>query len=203
MAATGTQQGKAIRKQFTSASSADTSSFAAAPNMADWAQIIGAGSTVLVVENGDSLTITTDAAEPVALIPGPFTAFTSTTATRVRMGNGQAPQLASVTITAPDYVAGTALTDTATTTVQRVGQRTSFLLAGTMSQGETVTLGTTGAVEGDYIKIIRTSTSAQTCAVVNGGAGAGTLHTQLASKVNFTEARFNGTNWLLSACGPS
>ena len=203
MAATGTQQGKAIRKQFTSASSADTTTFASAPNMADWAQIIGAGSTVLVVENGDSLTITTDAAEPSALIPGPFTAFTSTTATRVRMGNGQAPQLASVTITAPDYVAGTALTDTATTTVQRVGVRTSFLLAGTMSQGETVTLGTTGAVEGDYIKIIRTSTSAQTCAVVNGGAGAGTLHTQLASKVNFTEARFNGTNWLLSACGPS
>ena len=203
MAATGTPQGKAIRKQFTSASSADTTTFASAPNMADWAQIIGAGSTVLVVENGDSLTITTDAAEPSALIPGPFTAFTSTTATRVRMGNGQAPQLASVTITAPDYVAGTALTDTATTTVQRVGVRTSFLLAGTMSQGETVTLGTTGAVEGDYIKIIRTSTSAQTCAVVNGGAGAGTLHTQLASKVNFTEARFNGTNWLLSACGPS
>lgn len=93
MAATGTQQGKAIRKQFTSASSADTTTFASAPNMADWAQIIGAGSTVLVVENGDSLTITTDAAEPSALIPGPFTAFTSTTATRVRMGNGQAPPI--------------------------------------------------------------------------------------------------------------
>ena len=100
-------------------------------------------------------------------------------------------------------MAGTALTDTAATTVQRVEPRTSFLLAGTMSQGETITLGTTGAVAGDYIKIISTSTSAQTCAVVNGGAGGGTLHTQVASKVNFTEARFDGTNWLLSACGPS
>ena len=41
------------------------------------------------------------------------------------------------------------------------------------------------------------------CAVVNGGAGAGTLHTQVASKVNFTDARFNGTNWLFQAGGPS
>ena len=100
-----------------------------------------------------------------------------------------------------EWVTGTALTDTATTTVQRGGKRTSFLLAGTMSQGETVTLGTTGAVAGDIIRIIRTSTSAQTCAVVNGGVGAGTLVTLPASKVNFAEARFDGTNWLFHACG--
>lgn len=99
------------------------------------------------------------------------------------------------------YTVGTALTDTATTTVQRAGVRTSFLLAGTMSQGETITLGTTGAVAGDLIKIIRTSVSAQTCAIVNGGAGAGTLFTMPASKVNFFVAQFNGTNWLVDMMG--
>lgn len=100
-----------------------------------------------------------------------------------------------------DWVVGTALTDTAATTVQRGGRRTSFLLAGTMSQGETITLGTTGAQKGDEIRIIRTSTSAQTAAIVNGGGGGGTLVTLPASKVNFAEAMFDGTNWLFQACG--
>jgi hypothetical protein len=180
-----------------------TTWIASGSGFADWVQVIGAGTVVVTTENDNNRTITTDAAEPAACIMGPFKALVSTTATRVRMGIGTPPPIAIPPTSVLDYVTGTALTDTATTTVQRVGPRTSFLLAGTMSQGETVTLGTTGAVDGDYIKIIRTSTSAQTCAVVNGGPGAGTLHTQVASKVNFTEARFNGTNWLLSACGPS
>lgn len=232
MSATGQAQGPQRIKEFTSISSADTTTFSAPSAMAEWVQIIGAGSTVLVDEQGNSTTITTDAAEPAAQLPGPWKAFTSTTATRVRLGAGKAPPIvvpasavpgtttalggvklsvAPADAAAPiavgtndgrmDYVAGTALTDTAATTVQRAAIKTSFLLAGTMSQGETITLGTTGAVAGDYIKIIRTSTSAQTAAIVNGGAGAGTLHTQPASKPNFTEARFDGTNWLLSACG--
>jgi hypothetical protein len=100
-----------------------------------------------------------------------------------------------------DWVAGTALTDTATTTVQRAAKRTSFLLAGTMSQGETITLGTTGALIGDVVRIIRTSTSAQTAAIVNGGGGAGTLVTLPVSVINFAEARFDGTNWLFQMCG--
>lgn len=91
---------------------------------------------------------------------------------------------------------GTALTDTATTTIQRVGRYSVYLLAGTMGQGETVTLGTTGAVKGDIIRINRTSVSAQTLAVVNGGAGAGTLCTLVASKVGWAQAWFDGTNWL-------
>lgn len=97
-------------------------------------------------------------------------------------------------------VTGTALTDTAATTVQRAGRVTKYLLAGTMSQGETVTLGTTGAVVGDIIRIIRTSVSAQTLAVVNGGAGAGTLCTLVASKIGFAQAYFDGTNWLYDGC---
>ncbi len=98
--------------------------------------------------------------------------------------------------TLDEMITGTALTDVAATTVQRQGRVTKFLLAGTMSQDETVTLGTTGAVLGDVIRIIRTSTSAQTLAVVNGGAGAGTLCTLIASKIGFAQAIFNGTNWL-------
>lgn len=102
--------------------------------------------------------------------------------------------------TASGAVNGTALTDTATTTIQRVGRFSRYLLAGTMSQGETVTLGTTGAVKGDVLKIVRTSVSAQTLAVVNGGAGAGTLCTLVASKIGFAQAYFDGTNWLYDGC---
>lgn len=203
MSGTGNPQSLGDFKEYTSGQSDAVTWLPAASGLADWVQVIGAGVVVVTTEKGNNRTITVSATEAHACIMGPFSALVSTSSAYVRMGIGKPPPLPSVTVTVPDYVAGTALTDTATTTVQRVGPRTSFLLAGTMSQGETITLGTTGAVEGDYIKIIRTSTSAQTCAVVNGGAGAGTLHTQVASKVNFTEARFNGTNWLLSACGPS
>ena len=201
MPATGAAATRGDFKQYTSGQSDSTTW--ASPNFADWVQVIGAGTVVVTSEADQARTITTDAAEPAACIMGPFKALVSTTATRVRMGIGDPPPIAIPPTSVLDYVTGTALTDTATTTVQRVGPRTSFLLAGTMSQNETVTLGTTGAVEGDYIRIIRTSTSAFTCAVVNGGAGAGTLHTQVASKVNFTDARFNGTNWLFQAGGPS
>lgn len=91
MSGTGqAQSAPTKRKQFTSASSADTSTFAA-PNQADWVQIIGAGSTVLIDESGASVTLTTDAAEPALCLSGPWLAFTSTTATRVRMGQGGKP----------------------------------------------------------------------------------------------------------------
>lgn len=90
MSATGQPQGASDFQEYTSGSSADTTSWAA-PNQADWVQVIGAGSTVIKNESGTSRTITTDATEPVVVLEGPFTAFTSTTATRVRMGRGKAP----------------------------------------------------------------------------------------------------------------
>lgn len=201
MSGTGNPQSLGDFKEYTSGQSDAVTWLASGSGLADWVQVIGAGVVVVTTEKGNNRTITVSATEAHACIMGPFSALVSTSSAYVRMGIGKPPPLPSVTVTVPDYVAGTALTDTATTTVQRVGPRTSFLLAGTMSQGETITLGTTGAVEGDYIKIIRTSTSAQTAAVVNGGPGAGTLHTQPASKANFTEARFDGTNWTLSALG--
>lgn len=100
MAATGTPQGLATRKQYTSASVADTTTWASPAYYADWVQIIGAGSTIVVTEAGASLTLTTDSAEPELIMSGPFTSFTSTTATRVRMGNGPAPQPISAPPTA-------------------------------------------------------------------------------------------------------
>ncbi len=65
----------------------------------------------------------------------------------------------------------------------------------------TLTLGATGAVAGDLFRLIRTSTSAQTYAVVNGGPGAGTLITLPVSKIACAQFIFDGTNWQLDLFG--
>ncbi len=97
MSATGTPNGKAIRKTYTSVSSADTTTWAAGPNMANWAEIVGAGTTILVDESSNSITLTTDALQPSRLVPGPWLAFTSTTSgVRVLMGNGEPPPAPAV-----------------------------------------------------------------------------------------------------------
>lgn len=92
-------------------------------------------------------------------------------------------------------VAGTNIPNAAATTVQRVG-RVSRYLVPALSQNTTVTAGTTGAVKGDLFRLVRTDVNAFTLALVNGGAGAGTLATMPASKVGVIEAWFDGTNWL-------
>lgn len=91
--ATGQPEQQGDLREYTSASPADTTTWTN-PGQADWIQIIGAGVTVVVTEKGNSRTITTDAAEPGAVIAGSFSAFTSTSATRVRMGRGDPPALA-------------------------------------------------------------------------------------------------------------
>lgn len=63
----------------------------------------------------------------------------------------------------------------------------------------TLTLGTTDAVAGDWIAIARANTGAHTVAVVNGGAGAGTLMTMSVSKAAGCVVVFDGTNWRLAA----
>jgi hypothetical protein len=92
-------------------------------------------------------------------------------------------------------VAGTNVPNAASTTVQRVG-RVSRYLVPALAQTTTVTLGTVGAVKGDLMRVVRTDSSAFTLAIANGGAGAGTLATMPVSKVGFVEAWFDGTNWL-------
>lgn len=93
-------------------------------------------------------------------------------------------------------VSGGAITDSASSTVQRAGRLTVFSCP-TLSQNCAVTIGTTGAVVGDVVKINRSDTNAHTLALVNGGAGAGTLATLVVSKVGYIQAAFDGTNWYL------
>ena len=88
---------------------------------------------------------------------------------------------------------GAAISDLATSTIQRQGRLTVYPCP-TLSQNSAVTLGTTGAVVGDVVRINRSSTAAFTLALVNGGAGAGTLATIVASKVGYIQAAFDGTN---------
>lgn len=95
MSAQGIANGPAIRKVYTSASPGDTTAWVSAATMADWIKIVGIGTTIVVDESGNSVTLTTDAAEPSIVLPGTWKAFTSTTATRVTMGNGgMMPRLA-------------------------------------------------------------------------------------------------------------
>jgi hypothetical protein len=101
------------------------------------------------------------------------------------------------------WTTGANLADTATQTVNRAGVYTRFLLTSTMTQDDTVTLGTTGAIAGDIIRINRNSTSAHTLAVVNGGTGAGTIATLPNSKVGFVQAYFDGTDWKYDGSTPN
>lgn len=130
-------------------------------------------------------------------IAGFFRGFEDDGAVRVYVDSGLIG--ASGIGTQTSQVSGTNVPNAAATTVQRVG-RVSRYLVPTIGQATTVTLGTTGAVVGDLMRIVRTDTSAFTLAVVNGGAGAGTLATLIASKVGFVEAWFDGTNWLFDGC---
>lgn len=91
---------------------------------------------------------------------------------------------------------GGALTDAdATLTIAAGGRR--VLPASTLSANRTVTLSTGGAVAGDVIEIVRLDVGAYTLAVVNGGAGAGTLLTFAVSARLYASFRFDGSNWAL------
>lgn len=89
------------------------------------------------------------------------------------------------------------LTDAdATKTVAQGSQFT--LLAGVLTANRTITLSTSGATEGQVIRVVRTTASSRTLAVVNGGAGAGTLYTFPAAQRRVADFVFDGTNWALS-----
>jgi len=96
-------------------------------------------------------------------------------------------------------VKGTNLTDTATQTIATPG--TGWRTIGTLSQNGALTVGTTGAVAGDQLEIVRTGTDAYTYAVINGGVGAGTLATLPASKQGSVKIQFDGTNWAFRGGG--
>ena len=90
---------------------------------------------------------------------------------------------------------GADLTD-ADATLTVAGNKLRRLPAATaLTVNRTLTLSTTNAVRGDTIRIVREGLGAFTLAVVNGGAGAGTLFTLPVSVATWCEAYFDGTNW--------
>lgn len=92
---------------------------------------------------------------------------------------------------------GAALTNAdATVTIGGGGRR--VLPDATLTANRTVTLGTSNAVLGDVIEIVRLDTEAFTLAIVNGGAGAGTLLTFAVGAMLYAKFRFDGSNWALS-----
>jgi hypothetical protein len=96
--------------------------------------------------------------------------------------------------------AGANLTDAAVT-IQRSQGMWRKMPAATLTANRIVTLGTTGAVAGDQIEVTRLDLGAFTLAFLNGGAGAGTLYTMIASKLGWAKFQFDGTNWALRAFG--
>lgn len=91
---------------------------------------------------------------------------------------------------------GAALTD-ADATITVAGGNRRVLSASTLTDNRTITLGTSGAANGDTIEIVRFDTGAYTVAVVNGGVGAGTLLTFAVSARLYAKFKFDGTDWAL------
>lgn len=91
---------------------------------------------------------------------------------------------------------GTALTD-ADATVQVTAGNVWVLPSSTLSANRSMTLGTSGAVANDVLWVIRLDSNAYTLAVINGGAGAGTLVTGASATKFAFKFRFDGTNWSL------
>jgi hypothetical protein len=90
---------------------------------------------------------------------------------------------------------GDNLTD-ADATVDPQGNFIRQLPASTLSSNRIATMGTTNAVSGDVITIVRLDTEAFTYTINNGGPAAGTLATLPVSVESFADLYFNGTNWI-------
>lgn len=94
---------------------------------------------------------------------------------------------------------GTDLTNTVAQTIQ--ASEGGWRRLPVLGQNGTLTLGVVGAVAGDKILVTRADVSAFTYAVVNGGAGAGTICTFPVSKLASALFQHDGTNWLLKQIG--
>jgi hypothetical protein len=167
MAKTGAPQGLGDFKEYTNGGS-DAVTWAS-PNLADWAQIIGAGSTVLTTEAGAAAatpynrTITTDANEPAGVWRGPFSALVSTTATRVRMGIGAPPVLPPVVgvspvVNAASTAALSALTAAANGQQFQIaadGSNWRYVAASTLTADGLLVVAATGIGSGAFLRTDR------------------------------------------------
>lgn len=97
---------------------------------------------------------------------------------------------------------GEDLTD-ASATIYVSGGRTRVLPVSTLSDNRVLTLGTTGAVAGDELFIVRNDVEAFTFTIANGGPGAGIVAVMPVSNRAWCRARFDGTNWIHIASGIS
>lgn len=97
---------------------------------------------------------------------------------------------------------GSNLTD-ANATILVSGNRTRILPASTLTANRTLTLGTTGAVSGDELFVVRNDSTAFTYTLINGGSGAGNIVVMPISNRAWCRARFDGTNWIHIASGIS
>jgi hypothetical protein len=94
---------------------------------------------------------------------------------------------------------GTALTDASATIQPGTDLASQYLAAVAETSNRTTTLGTTSALTGQLVYILRTSTAGFTRAVVNGGTNGGTLNTFPASQTKpyLGGYLYNGTDWVL------
>ncbi len=77
-----------------------------------------------------------------------------------------------------------------------IGSGTIFTMpASTLSDDRTLTLSPTGVPVGAVVTIVRNDLSIYTIAVVNGGAGGGTIFTFPAGNTGSADFRFDGTNF--------
>lgn len=95
---------------------------------------------------------------------------------------------------------GAALGDAdATITVAQGKWRT--IPAATLTAARALTLSAAGVAAGETIEITRLGTEAFAVAIINGGPGAGTIFSLVASKQGSVCAQFDGTNWKLRSFG--
>lgn len=95
----------------------------------------------------------------------------------------------------PEKNLGASLAD-GNATITVAGKQRRRLVSGTLTQNSTGTLSTTGAREGHWMEFSLLDTAAFTYAIVNGGAGAGTLATKASGEARFLRVYFDGTDWL-------
>jgi hypothetical protein len=96
----------------------------------------------------------------------------------------------------PEKNLGANLAD-GTSTIYVGGKKRRRLVASTLTQNSSCTLSATGAREGHELELSLLDSAAWTFALVNGGAGAGTLATKAAGEKRFVRVYFDGANWLL------
>ncbi len=109
---------------------------------------------------------------------------------------------AALNFTHERFPKGANLTDAAATIQWSDGLR-RVLPAATLSAARILTLGVAAGADGRLpvrgvrIEITRLDVTANTYAIANGGAGAGTLKTMAVSVLGYAMAEFDGTNWEL------